>query len=89
MAEKPASDPLDLLQISRDLLATPQKYLPTMHVYARVGEIMRDLAEAHAAYMQALVRANAALLAALLERPGAGQEEGPAAAVRRKDRGAP
>jgi hypothetical protein len=88
MAEKPATDPLDLLQISRDLLATPQRFLPSTHIYTRIAEIMRDVAQAHATYVQELMRANAALLAAFMERPGAAENEGPAAAVRRPDRNA-
>jgi hypothetical protein len=88
MAEKPATDPLDLLQISRDLLAAPQRFLPTTHIYARIAEIMRDVAQAHATYVQELLRANAALLAAFMERPAEGQNERPAEAVHKQDRDA-
>ena len=85
MADKPATDPLDLLQISRDMLTLPQRYMPTTQLYARVAEIMRDLAQAHTTYLQEVARANAALLAAFTARPA---ENGDTPHARKSDKAA-
>jgi hypothetical protein len=85
MAEKSPSDPLELLQISRELLAAQQRFLPSAHIYARMAEAMRSIAQANASYLQELTRANAALLAAFLERPGSTPEETPSEAAHKAE----
>ena len=85
MSEKPASDPMDLFQISRELLSAPQKFMPSTRIYSRMGEIMRDVAQANATYMQELMRANAALLAAVMERPMPGLHDRPAQEVHKPE----
>jgi len=69
MNEKFPTDPFELLEMSKDWLSTQQKFLPSGHIYERVAETIRTVTQAQIAYNQALTRANAALLAALLERP--------------------
>lgn len=85
MAEKSPSDPLELFQISRELLSVQQRFLPSAHIYARMAEAMRSVAQANATYLQELTRANAALLAALLERPGTMPEESPSEAAHKAE----
>jgi hypothetical protein len=85
MAEKPPNDPLELLELSKELLAAQQKFMPSTQIYARFAEAMRNIAQANATYMQELTRANAALLAALMERPGSTAEEPPSEACRRSE----
>ena len=90
MSGKNPTDPLELFQISKELLAARQRYLPSSHVYAQVAEVMRSVTQANITYVQALMRANAALLAAFMERPdGAVTEELPSAAAHRPDTTAP
>jgi hypothetical protein len=85
MADKPSSDPLELFQISREVLAAQQRFMPSGHIYTRLAETMRTIAQANATYMQELTRANAALLAALMERPGSQAEESPSEAAHRSE----
>lgn len=84
MADKP-SDPLELFQISKELLAAQQRFMPSGHIYTRFAETMRTIAQANANYMQELTRANAALLAALMERPSSTTEESPSEAAHRSE----
>jgi membrane-bound lytic murein transglycosylase B len=69
MSETPATDPFQIFQISKDLLSAEQKFLPSSKIFEQYAEVMRSVTQAQVAYGQALMRANAALLAALLERP--------------------
>jgi hypothetical protein len=85
MADKPSTDPLELFQISRELLTAQQRFMPSGHIYARLAETMRTIAQANASYMQELTRANAALLAAFMERPSAQSEESPSEAAHRSE----
>ncbi len=85
MTDKPAPDPLDLFQISREMLSAPQKFMPSTRIYSRMGEVMRDVAQANATYVQELMRANAALLAAIMERPIPGTRDRPAQDVHKPE----
>lgn len=89
MNEKSASDPLDLLQISQEMLAAQQKLMPSGQIYATVAEVMRSVSQANAAYVQELMRANATLLAAFMVRaPGPADrqlDERPSEACHRSD----
>jgi hypothetical protein len=85
MSEKSAADPLDLVQISKEVLASQQKFMPSGQVYAKVAEAMRDVAQANATYMQELMRANAILLAAFMQRPSGVADERPSDACHRSD----
>jgi|GEM_PF-3122848 len=94
MSERPTNDPFEIFQISKEILSAEQKYLPTGKVFAQFAEIMRNITQAQITYSQALMRANAALLAAFLERPLATtteekKEERPSVAARRSDVSAP
>lgn len=92
MSGKTPADPLELLQISREFLAGQQKFLPTPHLYAQVAEAMRAVTQANITYVQSLMRVQALLLAALVERPGNGRgkaEEKPSAAAHRPDSSTP
>lgn len=84
MAEKPPSDPLELFQFPKAFLEAQQRFMPSGHLYARLAETMRSIAQANASYMQELTRANAALLAALMERPGSNPEETPSEAAHKQ-----
>lgn len=88
MTERPSTDPLEIFQISKELLAAQQRFVPSTHIYARVAEIMRTVAQANATYMQELMRANAALLAAYMERPAL-REERPSDVAHKPDCNAP
>jgi hypothetical protein len=85
MADKPPSDPLELFQISKELLAAQQRFLPSGHIYTKLAETMRSIAQANMTYMQELTRANATLLAALMERPNTAAEESPSEAAHRAE----
>lgn len=85
MADKPPSDPLELFQISKEMLAAQQRFMPSGHIYTRLAETMRTIAQANATYMQELTRANAALLAAFMERPSRQPEETPSEAAHRSE----
>jgi hypothetical protein len=89
MADKSSADPLEVFQISKEFLVAQQKFMPSTQVYARMAEVVRNMAQANAAYMQELMRANAAWLAAYMERPASGTEERPSDAAHRPDCEAP
>jgi hypothetical protein len=89
MTDKPTADPLDLLQISKEVLAAQQNLMPTGQMYGRVAEAMRNVAQANATYMQELMRANAILLSAFTERRSGGTDERPSEAAHRPDSAAP
>ena len=72
MADRISTDPFDILQISKDWITAQQNFLPSGPVYEKVAQAVRDVAQAQIAYNQALARANAALLATLLQRPVGG-----------------
>jgi L-rhamnose isomerase len=79
-----SSDPFEIFNISKELLTAEQKLLPSGQFFERFVEVARNVTQAQIAYAQALMRANAALLGALLVQPGAAvtQEERPSVAAR-------
>lgn len=92
MAEKPSTDPFEVFQISKDWLSAQQKFLPSGRIFEQIAETIRNVTQAQIAYNQALMRANAALLAALMERPlesAASKEDRPSQAAHRPDVSAP
>ncbi len=92
MSEK-TTDPFELFQISKEMLSAQQKFMPSGKIFEQMAETLRNVTQAQVAYGQALMRANAALLAALMERPlsmvADQREERPSAAAHRKDPGTP
>jgi hypothetical protein len=88
MAEKSSAASFDVFQISKDLLTAQQRYISSGNVYARIAEAMHGVTQANITYVQELMRANAALLAALTERSAAPREEPPSSAVHHRDRAA-
>ncbi len=94
MSERPTNDPFEIFQISKEFLSAEQRFLPTGKIFAQFAEVIRNMTQAQITYSQALMRANAALLAALLERPLATateekKDERPSVAARRTDVSAP
>jgi methylaspartate ammonia-lyase len=85
------TDPFEVFQISRELLTAEQRLLPSTRVFEQLAETIRTITQANMAYSQALMRANAALMAALMARPGdpAPDDERPSEAAHRPDRAAP
>jgi len=78
-------DPSEFFQIPKDLLTAQQKFLPSGRFFEQFAEQMRNITQAQIAYSQALMRANAALLATILERPAPqapAKEERPSVAAR-------
>jgi len=64
------SDPFEFFQISRECLSAQQRLLPSAQIYEQLAETIRTITQANITYTQTLMRANAALLAALMARPG-------------------
>jgi hypothetical protein len=62
-------DPLAMFELSRNMLLAQQKMMPSTRMFERFSEAARSVAQAHMAYCQALMRANAVLLSAMMERP--------------------
>lgn len=90
MSEK-SSDPFEFFQISREMLTAEQKFLPSGKIFEQLTEYMRNVTQAQIAYNQALMRAQASLLASIMERPLAAvsgktkAEERPSAAAHQRD----
>ncbi|HQT45634.1 MAG: hypothetical protein B7X08_00190 [Acidocella sp. 20-63-7] len=82
-----SSDPFEIFQISKELLTAEQKLLPSGLLFERFIEVSRSITQAQMAYMQALMRANAALLGALLDQPGIAvlPEERPSVAAHKQE----
>lgn len=51
-----------------------QKFLPSGRIFAQMAETVRTITQAQITYSQAVMRANAALLAALMETPMSSDE---------------
>lgn len=62
-------DPTAMFELSRNMLLAQQRLMPSARMFERFSEAARSVAQAHMAYCQALMRANAVLLGAMLERP--------------------
>jgi hypothetical protein len=92
MNEK-SSDPFELFQISREMLTAQQKFLPSGKIFEQLAEYMRNVTQAQITYNQALMRAQASLLAGIMERPLAAvsgkAEERPSAAAHQRDVSSP
>ncbi len=92
MNEK-SSDPFELFQISRDMLTNQQKFLPSGKIFEQFAEYVRNVTQAQIAYNQALMRAQASLLAGVMERPlslvSGKREERPSAAAHQRDTSTP
>jgi len=92
MSDK-STDPFEMFQISRDLLTAQQKFLPSGKAFEQLAEYMRNVTQAQIAYNQALMRAQASLMASLMERPlgavSGKPEERPSAAAHKPDISAP
>lgn len=86
-----SSDPFEVFSISKELLTAEQKFLPSGRFFERFVEAAQSVTQAQMAYAQALMHANAALLGALLNQPGAAvtQEERPSVAARETELIAP
>jgi hypothetical protein len=81
-------DPFALFDLSRDMLLAQQRLMPSARIFERFSEAARSLTQAHINYCQAVMRANALLLGALLERAGpppAGQEQRPSVAAKKSE----
>jgi len=84
-------DPFAVFELSRDMLLAQQKLMPSLQMFERFSEAARSVAQAHINYCQALMRANAILLGAMLERPGASlsHEQRPSVAAKKSEFTAP
>ncbi|OYV39232.1 MAG: hypothetical protein B7Z80_07875 [Rhodospirillales bacterium 20-64-7] len=60
------TDPFEVFNFSKSMLAAQQKLMPSMHGYERLAEAARLLTQAQIAYGQAVMRANSVLLGAVL-----------------------
>lgn len=69
MSDKNITDPAGLFSLSKDMLAAQQKFLPSGRIFAQLAETARTITQAQIAYSQTVMRAQAALLAALMEMP--------------------
>ena len=79
-------DPLAIFELSRNMLLAQQKLMPQARIFERYSEAVRSIAQAHINYYQALMRANAILLGAMLERPSppsGAPEERPSVAAKK------
>ena len=77
-----------IFELSRDMLLAQQKLMPTALIFERFGEAARSVSQANVNYWQALMRANAIMLGAMLERsspPAAGREQRPSVAARNNE----
>jgi hypothetical protein len=62
------TDPFEIFQISKELLSTQQKFLPSGKIFEQFAEYIRNVTQAEIVFGQALLRANTALLASFVER---------------------
>lgn len=74
----PPGDPFAFFELSRDILLAQQKLMPSARMLERCGEAARSVSQAQITYCQALMRANAILFRAMLERPANLQSRDPA-----------
>jgi hypothetical protein len=83
-------DPFAMFQLSREMLLAQQKLMPSARIFERFSEATRTLAQAHLNYYQALMRANALLLGAMMERPNQpplAHEQRPSVAAKKSEFG--
>ncbi len=74
MSEKNAADPMGVFSLSKDWLSAQQKFLPSGRLFTQLAETVRTITQAQITYSQTVMRANAALLAALMEAPVPAEE---------------
>ncbi len=97
MSEKNVADPLGLFSLSKDWLSAQQKFLPSGRIFTQLSETIQTITQAQITYAQTVMRANAALLAALTQVPPLSEEnpestsrtERPSRAAHRPDISAP
>lgn len=97
MTEKNMVDAAGFYSLSKDWLAAQQKFMPSGRILAQLAETVRTITQAQITYSQTVMRANAALLASLMETPGQAEEpddtqaraERPSRAAHRQDMSAP
>jgi hypothetical protein len=81
-------DPFAIFELSRDMLLAQQKLMPSTRFFERYTEATRAVAQAHVNYCQALMRAHAIMLGAVLERPGLssmGHDQRPSVAAKKSE----
>lgn len=81
-------DPFAIFEMSRDMLLAQQKLMPSARMFERFSEAARSVSQANINYCQALMRANAMVLGAMLERPSpppAARELRPSVAVKKSE----
>ncbi|MGE4482056.1 hypothetical protein [Acidocella sp.] len=83
MTEKTSSDPMGLLSLSQDWIASQQKFMPSGRILNQLAETVRTITQAQITYSQTVMRANAALLAAMMEAPGHSHKKEDAAVTER------
>jgi uncharacterized protein YccT (UPF0319 family) len=92
MTEK-SSDPFEFFRVSQDMLTSQQKFLPSSKIFEQFAEYVRNVTQAQITYNQALMRAQASLLAGIMERPltmvSGKADERPSAAAHKRDVSAP
>ncbi len=82
MSDKNAADPAGVFTMSKDWLSAQQKFLPSGRIFAQLAETMRTITQAQITYSQTVMRANAALLASLMEMPAPPEENTETTAAR-------
>ena len=75
MTDKNIIDPAGMFSLSKDMLSAQQKFIPSGRVFAQLAETARTITQAQITYSQTVMRAQAALLAALMEMPGPTDDE--------------
>ncbi len=74
MNDKNIADPAGVFALSKDWLSAQQKFMPSGRIFAQLAETMRTITQAQITYSQTVMRANASLLAALMEMPAPAEE---------------
>jgi hypothetical protein len=75
MTNKTPTDPFEMLQMSKDWLTAQQKFLPSDRIFERIAESVSAVTQANIVYGQAMMRAQASLLSAFVDRAAAGAED--------------
>lgn len=69
------TDPFNVAQISKDLLAAQQKFLPFGKSFEQFSEAAKIISAAQVAYGKEIMRANAVLFGKLFQAPGSADSE--------------
>ena len=78
----PPGDLFAFFELSRDILLAQQRLMPSARMFERFSEVARNVTQAQITYCQALLRANATLFGAMLERFGPSPEQRPSVAAK-------